>query len=345
MSQPASLLPERQQPLVEGPAGRQQAQQPQAPQEQQQQSGAEPDDWTAVERRPRSSRGSSSHKAGSSQAAGAASQTNSSSRRASSGSSSRQRQRGAAAAARLSSPPPSRTQDTAAPALTPQTPIPQPASPAPQAHWPSMALQQPPQQLVQGASDWPALQRPPAPAWRKLLQRAHAGSLMCSGSDSGSGSIGGGASDVAEAVTSVTLDASLLNEAFCPITQEPLKEPVVAADGHTYERAAIQGEPQEGLGLGGRREGEGWGGRGKWAGGLLETLGKMVVGWGRWLAVWLRAGAPLRRDGGRYAPRPGGRYTPCLGGRYVPALVGGTFFVLVGGTLQSCVSLGCHECS
>ncbi len=33
----------------------------------------------------------------------------------------------------------------------------------------------------------------------------------------------------------------MLNELMCPITQEPLRDPVVAADGNLYERFAIQG--------------------------------------------------------------------------------------------------------
>jgi hypothetical protein len=37
---------------------------------------------------------------------------------------------------------------------------------------------------------------------------------------------------------SVATDRSILpNMPLCPISQEPMKDPVVAADGHTYERA------------------------------------------------------------------------------------------------------------
>lgn len=33
--------------------------------------------------------------------------------------------------------------------------------------------------------------------------------------------------------------AAQLDSLFCPITQEPMRDPVLAADGFTYERAAI----------------------------------------------------------------------------------------------------------
>lgn len=36
-------------------------------------------------------------------------------------------------------------------------------------------------------------------------------------------------------------DEDLLAELRCPITQEPMLDPVVAADGETYERSAIKG--------------------------------------------------------------------------------------------------------
>ncbi|PSC71100.1 putative DNA-3-methyladenine glycosylase 2 [Micractinium conductrix] len=39
---------------------------------------------------------------------------------------------------------------------------------------------------------------------------------------------------------SATLDEDLLSELCCPITQEPMESPVLAADGETYEQAAIQ---------------------------------------------------------------------------------------------------------
>ncbi|NEJ83794.1 hypothetical protein GR268_45915, partial [Rhizobium leguminosarum] len=35
-------------------------------------------------------------------------------------------------------------------------------------------------------------------------------------------------------------DEGIPNECFCPITQEIMEDPVIAQDGHTYERAAIQ---------------------------------------------------------------------------------------------------------
>jgi hypothetical protein len=36
--------------------------------------------------------------------------------------------------------------------------------------------------------------------------------------------------------------SGLLSDLLCPITQEPMRDPVVAADGRTYERTAIEGE-------------------------------------------------------------------------------------------------------
>lgn len=39
------------------------------------------------------------------------------------------------------------------------------------------------------------------------------------------------------------LGDDLLSELCCPITQEPMQDPVLAADGQTYERSAIQGGP------------------------------------------------------------------------------------------------------
>jgi len=38
----------------------------------------------------------------------------------------------------------------------------------------------------------------------------------------------------------VNEDDSIPNECFCPITQEIMEDPVIAQDGHTYERAAIK---------------------------------------------------------------------------------------------------------
>lgn len=46
----------------------------------------------------------------------------------------------------------------------------------------------------------------------------------------------------------------MLCELRCPITQEPLQDPVLAADGNTYERAAIQGGWVGGWALGIARE-------------------------------------------------------------------------------------------
>jgi hypothetical protein len=41
--------------------------------------------------------------------------------------------------------------------------------------------------------------------------------------------------------SATSLPPGLLSELMCPITQEPMRDPVVAADGHTYERSAIEG--------------------------------------------------------------------------------------------------------
>ena len=35
-------------------------------------------------------------------------------------------------------------------------------------------------------------------------------------------------------------DGDLPNDVYCPILQEVMEDPVVAADGHTYERSAIE---------------------------------------------------------------------------------------------------------
>jgi hypothetical protein len=47
------------------------------------------------------------------------------------------------------------------------------------------------------------------------------------------------------------LPSSLLDRILCPITGQPMKDPVVAADGHTYERYGghtHQAEAEEGRG-------------------------------------------------------------------------------------------------
>ncbi|EFN51535.1 hypothetical protein CHLNCDRAFT_54971 [Chlorella variabilis] len=46
-----------------------------------------------------------------------------------------------------------------------------------------------------------------------------------------------------------SLPPGLLSELLCPITQEPMRDPVVAADGRTYERArhrSLDGAPGSG---------------------------------------------------------------------------------------------------
>ena len=49
------------------------------------------------------------------------------------------------------------------------------------------------------------------------------------------------AAAAAAAVPPLPLDPTLLSDLCCPITHEPMSDPVVAADGTTYERAAIEG--------------------------------------------------------------------------------------------------------
>ena len=44
------------------------------------------------------------------------------------------------------------------------------------------------------------------------------------------------------------MDPSLAAELLCPITHEAMADPVVAADGNTYERAALEGEQAWGPG-------------------------------------------------------------------------------------------------
>jgi hypothetical protein len=39
----------------------------------------------------------------------------------------------------------------------------------------------------------------------------------------------------------VMLEPAVLGDLLCPITQEPMRDPVLAADGTTYERRAIEG--------------------------------------------------------------------------------------------------------
>ena len=41
--------------------------------------------------------------------------------------------------------------------------------------------------------------------------------------------------------TPPALDDDLLQQLCCPITHEPMSDPMVATFGHTYERAAIEG--------------------------------------------------------------------------------------------------------
>lgn len=58
-------------------------------------------------------------------------------------------------------------------------------------------------------------------------------SCSTSGTSGGGGPGAGGAR--------AQLDEGVLSELLCPITQEPMADPVLAADGETYERASIQG--------------------------------------------------------------------------------------------------------
>ena len=59
----------------------------------------------------------------------------------------------------------------------------------------------------------------------------------------GGGGEGGGAGEagLAAAAAGLTLDDDdIPNELICPITMELMTEPVIAADGHSYEKAAIE---------------------------------------------------------------------------------------------------------
>ena len=56
----------------------------------------------------------------------------------------------------------------------------------------------------------------------------------------GTGLMGGMLEGEEEASEDELADENIPDECFCPITQEIMEEPVIAQDGHTYERAAIQ---------------------------------------------------------------------------------------------------------
>jgi hypothetical protein len=64
---------------------------------------------------------------------------------------------------------------------------------------------------------------PPAPVLARSLVPASAGNQLSA------------------SPAATTPGTRLLQQVLCPITQEPMEEPVTAADGHTYERAAIEG--------------------------------------------------------------------------------------------------------
>ena len=56
----------------------------------------------------------------------------------------------------------------------------------------------------------------------------------------GAGIVGGMLEGEEEAEEEESEEETIPNECFCPITQEIMEDPVIAQDGHTYERAAIQ---------------------------------------------------------------------------------------------------------
>ena len=69
------------------------------------------------------------------------------------------------------------------------------------------------------------------------------GGASGSGGAAGSGAGGGGRRRLGHTLSrrGIILDAGMLQDVVCPITQEPMEDPVLAADGHTFERSAIEG--------------------------------------------------------------------------------------------------------
>ena len=69
-----------------------------------------------------------------------------------------------------------------------------------------------------------------------------AGAMAALGlAESGGSNKGSAEPPAAAANASAVLDEALQAEVLCPITHEPMRDPVVAADGTTYERQAIEG--------------------------------------------------------------------------------------------------------
>ncbi|NEJ83202.1 hypothetical protein GR268_42755, partial [Rhizobium leguminosarum] len=56
----------------------------------------------------------------------------------------------------------------------------------------------------------------------------------------GTGLMGGMLEGEEEAAEDELAEEPIPDECFCPITQEIMEDPVIAQDGHTYERTAIQ---------------------------------------------------------------------------------------------------------
>ena len=75
---------------------------------------------------------------------------------------------------------------------------------------------------------------------RIYLQPAQAGNPAKIVIYKGAGLMGGMQEGEEEAVEGELEDENIPNECFCPITQEIMEDPVIAQDGHTYERAAIK---------------------------------------------------------------------------------------------------------
>ncbi|MHB9146875.1 MAG: ankyrin repeat domain-containing protein [Candidatus Amoebophilus sp.] len=72
------------------------------------------------------------------------------------------------------------------------------------------------------------------------LQPAHAGKPAKIVIYKGAGLAGGMLEGEGEASEDELADENIPEECFCPITQEIMEDPVIAQDGHTYERAAIK---------------------------------------------------------------------------------------------------------
>jgi ankyrin repeat protein len=79
-----------------------------------------------------------------------------------------------------------------------------------------------------------------AQAHRIKVQLAHRNQAPTVVIYKGSGLMGGMLEGEEEATADEQEEDNIPNECFCPITQEIMEDPVIAQDGHTYERAAIK---------------------------------------------------------------------------------------------------------